>query len=89
MTIVKEFNFRAPGKYTIQAYYNQVDDAERLMMEKLGFSKESFHIKENIIEFVQEFKDQSHLSGVLTALNDLHFTILSVQRSDLINETYH
>jgi hypothetical protein len=89
MTIVKEFNFSAPGKYTIQAYFNEVEDAEKLITERLGFPREQLKIRENIIEFVQEFKDQSHLSGVLTALNDLHFTILSVQRSDRIREKYY
>ena len=89
MIIVKEFNFSAPGKYIIEAYNSKLEDAKRLMIEKLGFHEESIRIKANIIEIVLEFKDQSHLSGVLTALNDLHFTILSVQRSDRIRESYH
>ena len=89
MTIVKEFNFSAPGKYTIQAYFNEAENAERLLIEKLGIPGANIKIKENIIDIVQDFKDQSHLSGILTALNDLHFTILSVQRTGRFREYYY
>jgi hypothetical protein len=89
MTIVKEFNFSAPGKYTIQAYYTEAENAKSLLVEKLGLAEDNIKIKENIFEIVQDFKDQSHLSGVLTALNDLHFTILTVQRTGRFREYYY
>ena len=77
-----EFSFRKPAVYRI-IVQGELDESWSEKLGGLQINVDRSNDKKPITVLIGQINDQSALSGVLTALHDFHFPIISV---NLLND---
>ena len=77
-----EFSFRKPAVYKI-IVQGELDESWSERLGRLQINVDRSKDKKPITVLIGQINDQSALSGVLTALHDFHFPIISV---NLLND---